>query len=297
MSEALAGSERPVDYYLAETLDGLYAPYAMRTPADEGQFPFVFLAYGNGGGGLTWLRERVHRYRPITDRLLGAGYACAWARYRTEVELGYLRGGPLAIQTRQGMELMSRSPLEFEDELAILRDVAQHPLIDPDRLCHVGVSHAGEMLFKLLAQYPGVLRAGVAVEPANHEFLNLALEDDAPVQTAGMRDIENLQLRDSGGVRARMRDVAAIDRLLARVDIPVMVVGREQDELQGIFRLSYELLAQHRADAEWRSWAHEVHGYVFPVVGETGEPLVDEVQAQALDAIVDFLNRHASRRG
>ena len=79
---------------------------------------------------------------------------------RTEVELGYQSGGPLRSTVRQGMGLMNRAPLEYEDEVAILRHVATHPAIDADRLFHVGVSHAGEMLFKLLSHYPGLLRAG-----------------------------------------------------------------------------------------------------------------------------------------
>jgi hypothetical protein len=74
--------------------------------------------------------------------------------------------------------------------------------------------------------------------------------------------------------------------------IPVLVLGREQDELQGIFRLTYELLAEKRDDAEWRSWSHDVHGYVFPEVDEHGAPQVDDVQREALDAIVAFFDRY-----
>ena len=107
----VVGSDRPASIYLAPTLDGLYAPYALRTPADEGTFPFVFLAYGNGGGGVEWLRSRLRTHGYIMDRLLDAGYACAWGRYRSEVELGYHRGGSLVIDRRQGMDLLNRSPL------------------------------------------------------------------------------------------------------------------------------------------------------------------------------------------
>jgi hypothetical protein len=87
-TETLPGSDSPAHYFLAETLDGLYVPYALRLPDGEGPHPFVFVAYGNGGGGFEWLHDRVHRFRHITDVLLDAGYACAWSRYRTEVELG-----------------------------------------------------------------------------------------------------------------------------------------------------------------------------------------------------------------
>ena len=244
--QPVEGSGRPARVYLAPTLDGLYTPYALRTPADEGTFPFVFLAYGNGGGGIGWLRRRLRTHGHIMERLLRAGYACAWGRYRTEVELGYHNGGPLIVDRRQGMELMNRGPLEFEDELAILRHVAAHPQVDAGRLGHVGVSHAGEMLFKLASQYPGAVRAGVACEPANHEFLSLAVDESAFVDPdTGLRNIEEMQMRDPGRVRARIDEPLALERI-APINLPILVMGRDDDHLQGIFRVSYDLLKAGR---------------------------------------------------
>ena len=291
--EQLPDSDLPAHYFLAETLDGLYTPYALRLPDGPGPHPFVLIAYGNGGGGMAWLRDRVHRFRHVTDVLLDAGYACAWSRYRTEVELGYQTGGPLRTDIRQGMGLFSRAPLEYEDEVAILRHVAEHPAIDADKLFHLGVSHAGEMLFKLLSHYHGLLRAGVASEPANHELLTLGLDDAPTVEiTEGLRNIETLELRSTERARARIVDHDEVSRRLDAVDIPVLVLGREQDELQGIFRLTYELLAERRPDAEWCSWSHDIHGYIYPESGADGVPHVDDVQRQALSVIVDFLDRH-----
>ncbi|HMM94559.1 hypothetical protein [Phycicoccus sp.] len=291
--EPVAGSDRPARYHLAETLDGLYTPYALRLPDGPGPHPFVLVAYGNGGGGMAWLRDRVHRFRHVTDVLLDAGYACAWTRYRTEVELGYQRGGPLRSEVRQGMGLLNRAPLEYEDEVAVLRDVAAHPAVDPGNLFHLGVSHAGEMLLKLCSQYPGLLRAGVAVEPAAHEVLTLRLEDAPTVETVdGLRDIEHLELRGTAQVRERIADPEEVARRLAAVDLPVLVVGREQDELQGIFRLTYELLAEHHDDVQWRSWSHDVHGFVYPETDDEGVTHVDDVQREALAAIVAFLDAH-----
>ena len=124
--EQLPGSDQPAHYFLAETLDGLYTPYALRLPEGPGPHPFVLIAYGNGGGGMSWLRDRVHRFRYVTDLLLDAGYASAWSRYRTEVELGYQTGGALHSDIRQGMPLLNRAPLEYEDEVAILSHAAEH---------------------------------------------------------------------------------------------------------------------------------------------------------------------------
>ena len=291
--EELPGSDSPAHYRLAETLDGLYAPYALRLPPGPGPHPFVYVAYGNGGGGLDWLRDRVHRFRHVTDVLLEAGYACAWTRYRTEVELGYQTGGRLRTGGRQGMELMNRAPLEYEDEVAVLRDVASHPQVDADRLFHLGVSHAGEMLFKLLSQYDGLLRAGVAAEPASHELLTLGLDSEPTVENLdGLRDIESLEIRSTEHARARITDRDEVSARLDGVDIPVLVLGRDQDELQGIFRLTYELLAEKRDDAEWRSWSHDVHGYIFPESDAQGDAQVDDVQREAFATIVEFFDRH-----
>ena len=55
----------------------------------------------------------------IRDKLVEAGFACAWLRYRTEVELGYNTGGKMVRDTRQGRSMFNRSPLEYEDEIAI----------------------------------------------------------------------------------------------------------------------------------------------------------------------------------
>jgi len=293
----IPGTDRTASVYLAPTLDGLYVPYAFATPADEGRFPFVFLAYGNGGGGVDWLSSKLRTHPYIMQRLLNAGYACAWGRYRTEVELGYHRGGPLVIERRSGMELMSRAPLEFEDELAILHHVARHPLVDGERLGHVGVSHAGEMLFKLTSLYPGVLRAGVASEPANHEFLDLRPESaDFLDPGATLRNVEEMQMHDALRVRARCNVPLAIERM-SSIDVPLLVMGRDDDHLQGIFTLSYDLLVESGADAKWISFDHPLHGYIFPASDADGRVEVDATQEEAIDAIVDFLDQHLQDPG
>jgi dienelactone hydrolase len=277
----------PVQYRLASTMDGLYTPYALQTPDGDGPHPFVFLAYGNGGGGLDWLRDRVEHYPYVVERLLAAGYACAWGRYRSEVELGYHGGGPLVRDRRQGMDLFSRSPLEFEDEVAILADVRALPGIDPERIGHVGVSHAGEMLFKIASAYPDAVTAGVACEPANHEFLDLNTDASVTVNPdTSLRDIEEMQMRSAGYVRPRINETLVAERI-APIRTPMLVMGRDDDHLQGIFRVSYDVLAEAGKDAQWVSYDHPVHGYVFPV-----DDAVDATQQRAVDAVVEFLDKH-----
>jgi hypothetical protein len=270
-------------------MDGLYTPYALRLPDGAGPHPFVFLAYGNGGGGLPWLRDRIVHYGHVMDRLLDAGYACAWGRYRSEVELGYHTGGPLVRDRRQGMDLFNRSPLEFEDEVAILDDVRSVPGIDPERIGHVGVSHAGEMLFKIASAYPEAVTAGVACEPANHEFLDLDTGATVTVTVnpdTALRDIEQMQMPSPDYVRPRINEKLVAERI-APIRTPMLVMGRDEDHLQGIFRVSYDVLAEAGKEVAWVSWDHPLHGYIFPVDGQ-----VDEVQARALDGILEFLDAH-----
>jgi dienelactone hydrolase len=282
----LLHQEGPVEYRLAATMDGLYTPYALRRPAGAGPHPFVFLAYGNGGGGLDWLRDRVAHYPYVVERLVAAGYACAWGRYRSEVELGYHTGGPLVRDRRQGMDLFNRAPLEFEDEVAILDDVRSLPGIDPDRVGHVGVSHAGEMLFKIASAYPDAVVAGVACEPANHEFLDLDTDATVSVPESGLRNIEEMQMRSADYVRPRINAALVAERV-APIRTPILVMGRDGDHLQGIFRVSYDVLAEAGKDAEWVSYDHPLHGYIFPV-----DDAVDEVQDRAVTGIVDYLDKH-----
>jgi hypothetical protein len=190
------------------------------------------------------------------------------------------------------MELMNRSPLEFEDELAILRHVGDHPRIDADRLGHVGVSHAGEMLFKLSSQYSDVLRAGVASEPANHEFLDLRPESSDFIEPdAHVRNVEEMQMHDTSRVRDRCNQPLALERM-SSIDVPLLVMGRDDDHLQGIFKLSYDLLVESGNDATWVSFNHPLHGYIFPATGADGRVEVDQMQEEAIDVIIAFLDRH-----
>src|SRR5215510_1086113 len=52
-------STRPAAYYMAESRDGLYVPYVVRMPADEGRLPVVFLGHSNGAGGIGLMRQLV----------------------------------------------------------------------------------------------------------------------------------------------------------------------------------------------------------------------------------------------
>ena len=289
VTEEIAG--RPVDLMYIETWDGLYAPIGMRRPPGDGPFPVVLLASGNGGEGMAWIRENCANRGYFMDRLVNAGYACAWLRYRTEVELGYNDGGPLIRDVRQGRELFNRSPLEYEDEIAIIQHVKTLPYIDPDRIGIVGVSHGGEMVMKITSEYHGAA-VGVASEPASHEFLALTPDDTAFVnEETHLRNIESMMMTDIEKVRARIDTAVAADRI-SWIQTPILVMGRETDELQGIFRLNYELLEEAGKDVEWVSYDHDLHGYLYPMRGADGEYEVNDVQTEAIAHVISYLDRY-----
>lgn len=288
--EPVTGSDIPVRLLYVETWDGLYAPVGLRLPEGPGPFPTVVMASGNGGGGMAWIRDAVANRGYTMERLLQAGYACAWIRYRSEVELGYHSGGQLVWDQRQGGDMFNRAPLEYEDEIAILEYLKGRPEVDGDRMAHIGSSHGGEMALKITSEYHG-LAAAVANEPAAHEFLALTPDETAPMnEETGLRNIENMQMAEVEKVRSRI-DTDLASKRIAGITTPILVIGRETDHLQGIFRTTYELLEEAGKDVEWVSFDHPVHGFVFPFRGKDGSYEVDSMQDGAIETILDFLGR------
>jgi dienelactone hydrolase len=291
ITESVEGSDSPVLLMYVETLDGLYAPIGLRKPQGAGPFPIVLLASGNGGGGMAWVRNAVRNRGYIMERLLEAGYACAWLRYRSEVELGYHNGGRLVRDMRQGRDLLNRSPLEYEDEIAVIEHVKTLPYVDGARVGLIGLSHGGEMVLKITSEYNGAAVA-VANEPAAHEFLALTPDHTATVNPeTQLRNLEEMQMTEVAKVRGRI-DLAVATERIRTIETPILVMGRETDHLQGIFRLTYELLAEAGKDVEWVSFDHPLHGYIYPLRGPDGAYEVDEIQIAAIQSVIDYLDRY-----
>jgi len=278
-----------VELSYIETWDGMYAPVGLRTPAGEGPWPLVLLASGNGGGGMAWIRDYMANRGWTMDRLAEAGYASAWIRYRTEVELGYNDGGPLVRDQRQGREMFNRSPLEYEDEIAIIEHFKADERFTGVGL--IGMSHGGEMVMKICSEYHGAV-VGVASEPASHEYLALNPDHTAPMnEETQMRNIEDMQMLEVEKVRNRIDMDIATSRI-AEIQTPILVMGRDEDHLQGIFRTTYDLLAEAGKDCEWVSWDHDLHGYVYPLRGADGAYEVNDVQRHAVAGVIAYLDRY-----
>jgi len=286
---------REVNFVYFETWDGLYAPMALRLPSGhqpgDGPHPVVLLGLGNGGEAMAWLRHTLAERSYILDVLADAGYACAWLRYRTEVELGYNDGGAMVRDIRQGREMFNRAPLEYEDEIAAIDFVMRLPVIDGDRVGLVGVSHAGEMILKIASEYHGA-SVGVCCEPAAHEYLALTPDETAFVNDeTQLRNIEEMQMADLDKVWRRIDHEVANQRI-AGIETPLLIMGRDDDHLQGIFRTTYQLLADAGKDVEWVSYDHPLHGYIYPEKDASGQYQVDDMQRDAIARVVAYLDQH-----
>ena len=285
------GSRYPVDLMYIEMVDGAYIPIGMRKPEGRGPFPLILFATGNGGGGMTMLRDHIDTKSWTQDQLLDAGYAVAWMRYRAEVDYAYDRIGKLIQSGRQHRQLFNRGPLEYEDAIAVAEYCKTLPFIDGDRLGYIGVSHGGEMALKIASEYHG-FKCFVASEPASHEFLRLRPDETAHVDPkTGLLNVEKMLMREATKVRPRITEEVARARV-APIDTPFFVQGRDDDELQGIFRVSYDLLHEMGKDAIWKSYDHDLHGFIYPVREADGTYKPDAVQRQAFADTKAFFDKY-----
>jgi dienelactone hydrolase len=291
VTEQVAGSPIPVHLMLIEMIDGVYVPIGLRKPAGTGPFPLVLFASGNGGRGMAWVRNATQNTSWTQEQFLAAGYAVAWTRYRAEVDYAYDKIGKLIEDKRQGRQLLNRGPLEYEDMIAIAEHVKALPYIAADRVGYMGMSHGGEMALKIASEYHGI-RAMIACEPAAHEFLRLKPDATAQVNPeTGLLNVEKMLMREAGKVRPRIAEEVARARL-APITTPILVQGRNSDELQGIFRVCYDLLAEMGKDAAWKTYEHDVHGFVYVQRDEKGVYAPDDVQREAVKDSIAWFDKH-----
>jgi dienelactone hydrolase len=251
----------------------------------------VLFASGNRGGGLALVQEFTNNMSWTQEQFLKAGYAVALLRYRAEVDYAYDKIGKLIEDKRQGRQLLNRGPLEYEDVISIVEYVKTLPAIDVGRIGYMGKSHGGEMAFKIASEYHGI-KAMIASEPAAHEFLRLRPDATAHVNPAtGLLDVESMLMRETEKVRARITEDVALARMRP-IATPIFVQGRNSDELQGIFRVCYDLLVELGKDAQWATYEHDVHGFVYVQRNAQGIYAPDAVQKQAVADSIAFFGRY-----
>ena len=98
-------------------------------------------------------------------------------------------------------------------------------------------------------------------------------------------------MREPEKVRARITEDVARQRM-APIETPIFVQGRDTDELQGIFRVCYDLLVELGKPAQWSSYDHDVHGFVYVRRNEQGVYAPDAVQIRAVDDSIAFFDKY-----
>lgn len=295
VTEPVKGSNIPVQIIYVETRDGLYAPIGLRKPPGNGPFPIVVFAHMNGGMGARWIREWTQNGSWTLEQFLKAGYAVAWMRYRGEVNNSY--GTPLEEKTREGRQLLNRGPLEYDDAISIIKYVKTLPYIDPNRVGYLGLSHGGEMLMKITSEYDG-LRAGIACEPASGEFLARKSPPRKPGEAPPPETFpvftEDMQKKATAEARAQINMDVATQRIQS-IKTPILIMGRERDHNQAIFRANYELLHEAGKEVEWKSYEHKEHGFIFVRRDTAGVYSPDPVQLQAVQDAIAYLDRYLKK--
>jgi len=288
VTEKIPGSDLSADIIYVEMNDGTYSPIAMMKPAGNGRFPLVVIAHMNGGGGTEWLREWLQYGNWTPEQLVKAGYAVAWMRYRGEVNNSY--GPALKETSRQGRQLFNRGPLEYDDAIAILKFAKTLPYVNPDRIGYLGLSHGGEMAFKIGSEYDG-LRCMISVEPAAGEYLGVGRRPAGSPQIPETRMNVTQQMMDQelAETRARTNMTVAMERI-NRIKTPVLVMGRINDNNEPQFRLAYELAKEAGKQVEWKQYEHPEHGFVFVTRNAKGVYDPDPAQKQIVADTIAYFN-------
>lgn len=255
------------ELHMVFTDDGAYVPALARLPEAGGPVPTVICLHpGSGGLGVQYLADQVLHQATLLDRLLDAGFGVVVAEGRCENEGAYgTADAPV---------------LDHEDVCSVFRHVRDLPEVDADRVAFFGVSHGGELQLKAVAKMGGGPAALVPAEPAVIELLGL--------RYPGARVEAELQYNRPVG-----DDEIDLDAALARIeriptDLPILLVGRDDDHLQGVFRKAHELLERTGHAVEWATFDHPDHAYQF---GPRDDDAPDAVTAATQDAVVSFLVR------
>ncbi|MFQ6004818.1 MAG: alpha/beta hydrolase family protein [Woeseia sp.] len=278
-TEPVRNSDIPVDITLLETVDGLYTAIGLRKPRGKGPFPIVLFFTGNGGGGVPWVRHQINNRAYTLERFLEAGYAVGWLRYRAEVWFEYTRVPQLEVSRHLAHQLLNRPPLEYDDLQTIVEYVRTLPYVDADKVGLVGNSHGGGMILKATAEMS--VTAAIVSEPDASEFLQMD-----PSKFGA-----DVEFRTMESVAPYLNKKVAMQRI-SRIETPILMIGRVDDHLQGIFETAYTWMKEAGRDVEWIAHDHPVHGFLIRVPQENGIYKPDSVQLEAIRQALDFFGRH-----
>lgn len=276
--------------HMVFALDGAYVPAVIRKPSGSGPWPAMLCLHGGSGGlGYSFLAQEMQRRSLVFDRFIAEGYLVCYAEGRMEREDAYGKD--------------SSQVLDHQDVIEVFRYLQRLDDVDPARIGTFGVSHGGELQMKVISEMGEGPAALVPTEPAVVEFLSLRHEGGSPdsedwtsEDSSGPRIEERMQFRDT--VRDDQLDFDSAWARIQRVSAttPILVMGRDDDHLQGLFYKLYELLQRAGKQAEWATWDHPDHAYQFGPLRENGAYRPDSIQRDTLDRLVTFINKHVRDR-
>jgi dienelactone hydrolase len=287
ISKALPGISEPVDLTFVLTRDEIYVPISVRRPKGTGPFPAILLGSGNGTGGMPEVERQTARLGRMTDRMLARGYVVAYAEYRNEIPYLYERidrSTNLEDNISGGQRALKSNPsLDSDDYIAIIEYLQSLPYVDSDAVGTYGVSHSGELMLKAASEI--TFGAAVPNEGAAHEFLSIDTGPSAP------RKGTEIQFQDVGVVKKHADKAKAMARI-RRIKTPFLHLGRDDDHLQGIFKLSHQWMLEAGKDSTWASFDHPVHGYGFLYSEKDGSFKPDDIQERAYEVVMNFFDKH-----
>ncbi len=293
VSKTIPESGTNWDLHLVQTRDQIYVPIGVRKPEGDGPFPMILIGSGEGREGITKIEGGMYSYEELMDRLVERGYATAFVNYRNEIPLLYNEIGRsefLFDNISGGSRALRSIPtLDSEDYISIVEHAKALPFTDENAIGSIGSSHSGEMILKgsTLIDFG----AGVPSEAAVHEYLVIDMAS-APRDEAG----REVQLQDIEVARSVANKDRAMERI-GRIDTPLLILGRDDDHLQGVFQLLYEWLDEAGKDVTWASFDHPQHGYSL-LRRRGDEPFEpDQIQEQVFEVYMAFFDEHLKRIG
>jgi hypothetical protein len=149
------------------------------------------------------------------------------------------------------------------------------------------------MALKIASEYHGI-RAMVATEPAAHEFLRLQPGSAHVNPETGFLDAETMLMHEVADVRGRVTEDVARERM-STISTPMFIQGRNGDNLQGIFRVCYDLLVELGKETAWATYDHEEHGFIFPTRNALGKYEPDATQIGAVNDAMRYLDSYLRR--
>ena len=287
ITKPVKGSDIPVELTFVFTRDEAYVAIAVRKPKGNGPFPAILMSAGNGAGGMPAVERGVERLASMVDKMVARGYVVAYAKPRNEIPDLYNkteRTENLPDSVSGGQRTLKSSPtLDSDDFISMIQYLQSLPYVDKDAVGAFGVSHSGELIMKAASEI--TFGCGVPNEGATNEYLEIDIGPSAP------RKDNEIQFQDEKVVMQRANKAKAMERI-KRIKTPMLVMGRDKDHQQGVFKLTYDWLKEAGKDATWVSFDHPVHGYAFIYRQEDGSYKPDPIQEKAWDVYMAFFDKH-----